>query len=620
MNRKLLHIIPTFRVCIAFFCLLITTTCCLLLWNRSVLTIYNNEPVNPDQFYSIQTIPSSEGNSYAFNFIASDENQPLSLIVSGIQDYQVTLNDQTIYEYRLQDRYQHSTIIDLNTTGRENRVRIDGKTASSTNILHQKFGHEATPQIVLSSTTKVRTMHQIAQSIMLMMLGMHIVLLFGFLVLYLNKRSEKYLLFASVGLVIIGLQTLIEIGFPPFQMKAGMMEGFRKILLLLPVVTIAFVCIRLFEKEVPRKYHSLISMRTLIGIYLIEIGFEFASRLYLYPAFRRILWIPVLIVFIFAAKEKGRSVYWVVCGYAISEGFALYLALFNPLYLYPLDPLFLFLRANEVAALIFFIFTMIFVYSRFAQRFQEADRLADELAELNCALEQRVEERTQEVVALNEKRKNMMLNTYHDLRSPLFALKGRILQLKDKFPGEKETFLVLDERISYLSRLTEELFLIAKLENHEVLYDQSTVYLSSLLQDLAQACVPAAEAKQIQMHCEIEEDLKGWGDQYRLNQAFQNILDNAINYTPEGGEIWLRAKRQGHAIQILFQDTGKGFSQEEAAHIFERYYVSRNNRNPRSSGLGLSIAREIIKAQEGEIRVQSELGKGTTFIVGLPEI
>ena len=109
-----------------------------------------------------------------------------------------------------------------------------------------------------------------------------------------------------------------------------------------------------------------------------------------------------------------------------------------------------------------------------------------------------------------------------------------------------------------------------------------------------------------------------WGDSFRLRQALQNLADNALKHVNEGGAITLSLRRRNGQTEIIVHNTGSYIPPEELDAVFERYYRSKKRHDPHSSGLGLSIAREIVAAHEGSIRVESSLETGTAFVVTLP--
>ncbi len=111
-----------------------------------------------------------------------------------------------------------------------------------------------------------------------------------------------------------------------------------------------------------------------------------------------------------------------------------------------------------------------------------------------------------------------------------------------------------------------------------------------------------------------------WGDEYRLEQAFQNLIVNAIYYTKPKGKVYVNLKSVDNMAYVSITDTGVGISEKDLDKIFDRYYRVSGTEKHRSTGLGLSIAQEIIKQHQGSITVKSHLGEGTIFTVQIPVI
>jgi two-component system sensor histidine kinase SenX3 len=128
-----------------------------------------------------------------------------------------------------------------------------------------------------------------------------------------------------------------------------------------------------------------------------------------------------------------------------------------------------------------------------------------------------------------------------------------------------------------------------------------------------------AEAKDIRVHAKVDDDFIVWGDERLLLMCFQNLMTNAITYSPAGSHVGVGARRLGDVIEVSVADRGIGISESDQRRIFERFYRvdSARSRNTGGSGLGLSIVRHIIENHGGEIRVWSKPGSGSTFTVRL---
>jgi signal transduction histidine kinase len=128
-----------------------------------------------------------------------------------------------------------------------------------------------------------------------------------------------------------------------------------------------------------------------------------------------------------------------------------------------------------------------------------------------------------------------------------------------------------------------------------------------------------AEEKAIQIHLSIPDEFRVIADPGRMGQVLSNLMDNALKYTPEKGHIYLEARQNSGESIISIRDTGIGISPQELPKIWDRLYRGDQSRTKRGLGLGLSLVKAVINANKGRIDVSSELGKGSTFTIYLPE-
>jgi two-component system phosphate regulon sensor histidine kinase PhoR len=140
------------------------------------------------------------------------------------------------------------------------------------------------------------------------------------------------------------------------------------------------------------------------------------------------------------------------------------------------------------------------------------------------------------------------------------------------------------------------------------------------LRRVSEAVRPRAEAKRIQLSFSVPEGLEVQGDERAIEQVLLNLLDNAVKYTPEGGRVEVLGRRVGEQCELDVRDTGVGIEPKHLPRVFERFYrVDKGrSRDMGGTGLGLSIVKHVVQAMEGEVRVASEPGRGSTFTVVLP--
>lgn len=269
------------------------------------------------------------------------------------------------------------------------------------------------------------------------------------------------------------------------------------------------------------------------------------------------------------------------------------------------------LRCSRLYDLPFAIGCMVFVCRRFALLFDRTEQLAREL-------DARVTERTKELTAETEARKSMMLNIFHDLRSPLFAVSGGLETLGSAPEALPALLPALRQRIEFLRRLTEDLFLAAKLEQKQILLNEDRAALNEEAAAVCAACRSEADQKGVELHVSADTPLPVWGDSVRLQQIIQNLVTNAIHYTPAGGSIHVDCRAEGETACVSVQDTGCGIAPEDQSAVFDRYFHTTADKKHDSTGLGLTIAQELAHLHHGEITLQSEVGKGSIFTLRLP--
>lgn len=218
--------------------------------------------------------------------------------------------------------------------------------------------------------------------------------------------------------------------------------------------------------------------------------------------------------------------------------------------------------------------------------------------------------------------KQFTADASHELRSPLMAVKSNAT-VALKYPEgiretDKEKFEAIASATRQMTCLTEDLLLLARTDKIES-QNWQLVNLTSILEDLLQLYKTPAEAKQIQFKTQVTKNLYLLGDSVQLMRLFTNLIQNAINYTPEKGTIEITTNRLSSQLIIQVKDTGIGIAPEHLKLIFERFWQADKARSyaDGGSGLGLAIAQAIVWQHKGEITVSSQVGVGSCFEVCL---
>ena len=225
---------------------------------------------------------------------------------------------------------------------------------------------------------------------------------------------------------------------------------------------------------------------------------------------------------------------------------------------------------------------------------------------------------------LERTRREYVANVSHELRTPLTALRGLIEPMRDGLVKTEEArqryYSIILRETMRLSRLIDDLMELSRLQSGTLSLECSPVRLSTILEDLQEKYQGAAEdhALAFALDCDPAAAPVVWSNADRVEQVLVILLDNAIKYTPEGGTVTLSGKRIGDRYQLAVRDTGVGIAPEDQALVFERFYKVDKAHSGMGSGLGLSIAREMLRRLDSDLLLESELGKGSTFYFSLP--
>lgn len=209
----------------------------------------------------------------------------------------------------------------------------------------------------------------------------------------------------------------------------------------------------------------------------------------------------------------------------------------------------------------------------------------------------------------------------HELRTPLTVIRGNVDLMRHIGEADEESMDSIVSEVDRLTRLVGDLLLLAQAESGKLPLDRRLVELDSLILEAMQQMQVLARKKLKLRIGEIDQVLV-CGDKDKLKQVVVNLVGNAINYTPEGGEVVVELAKADNRARLIISDNGPGISPQDLPHIFERFYRGEKSRtrskDGKGFGLGLSIAYWIVRNHEGVIEVESRLGEGTTFRVYLP--
>lgn len=257
------------------------------------------------------------------------------------------------------------------------------------------------------------------------------------------------------------------------------------------------------------------------------------------------------------------------------------------------------------------------------------ERNRDEIDRLQTTFNRMVHRILQQVASLKDTdrlRRDLVANVSHDLRTPLASVQGYLetLLMKEGTLTRKEQRTFLDIALTQcerLSQLVAELFELARLDSHEAQIQCERVSLGELVHDVCQKFHLAADHKQIHLTTSVPQDLPFVSaDIGLIERALENILQNALCYTPNGGKIAVVLYEEADWLRVRISDTGCGIEPQDLPHIFDRFYRANRGTRLGGAGLGLAIAKRILELHGGRIQAESTPHVGTSVSFALPTL
>jgi two-component system phosphate regulon sensor histidine kinase PhoR len=225
-----------------------------------------------------------------------------------------------------------------------------------------------------------------------------------------------------------------------------------------------------------------------------------------------------------------------------------------------------------------------------------------------------------ELRRLERVRQDFVANVSHEFKTPLTAIQGFAETLLggalDDMANRNRFVDIIREHARRLARLTDDLLKLSRIEAGRLELELRPIRVEALVNGCIETARLKAEAKGLQIHVRLPEGLPPVrGDGAQLGEVLQNLLDNALQYTPSGGQIELTASSNDHEVIFTVADTGIGIPESDLARIFERFYRvdAARSREAGGTGLGLAISRHIVDAHGGRIWVESAIGRGSRF-------
>ena len=230
----------------------------------------------------------------------------------------------------------------------------------------------------------------------------------------------------------------------------------------------------------------------------------------------------------------------------------------------------------------------------------------------------------EKIKSVEQLRQELIANISHDLRTPLSVIQGYIetLHMKDEqlTPEERKEYLKTVSRSSErLSKLVSQLFEYSKLEANQIQPEKEPFLISELANDIRRNYALIAEQKNIELKLSMEDNVPlVFADISLVERAIQNLMDNALKFTPEGGKVTVKIESGENDVEVTIKDSGPGIKKDNQALIFERYRQTKNGKEKEGAGLGLAIVKKIMEIHDSSIKVFSKPNEGTSFSFSLP--
>lgn len=223
-----------------------------------------------------------------------------------------------------------------------------------------------------------------------------------------------------------------------------------------------------------------------------------------------------------------------------------------------------------------------------------------------------------------EKQQQFVSDASHELRTPLAVIQSKtdvLFQSPSATIEEKAMDIsTISKECRRLSKLVSNLLLLARSDSNQIEMDKKTFELDKLLEEIVAPYKEIASYQEKEMILKVERGVSFMGDRERIHQMMVILLDNAMKYTNEGGQIQINCTQTSSSIRIQVKDDGIGVKEEDIPKLFDRFYQGDKARSTsEGAGLGLSIANWIVEKHYGKISVESQLGEGTCFEVILPK-
>ena len=606
-----------FRVLVLFFALLLLPLGLFLHINHNTAALAEQDEIP----ISIETRPmrlvsgmSADQQRCSITLKVPAAVQPLTLILDNAGPVQVWVNDQLIYLSSSQDPYQRIQFVRLPQAEGTLTLSLAPSELQRNDAVSTSQPYSP-PGMLLAGPQAALSASHVAFGITMFYAGFYLLLMMSSLTLFQKKKEETYLLLLAAASLVSLLRVLVLSAFPLFPLSYAQCSLIMPGIFLMTTLCQLLIIMMLLKPAIPARLQVVFTPRILTAGFVMLMLLQYITPEGVETLIRILAVIPLLILFVRADQRHLPGTFPLVCGYAVWESILFFYYLIYNRGAMQAGELMIVYMLPQFGFLFFMMMAALVINRKFAAKFDESESLNRELEQMNTNLDRLVYERTQQLQKEQAQKQRMIMKVLHDVRSPIFVLKGCLQQMEAKDEGQQRNLSTMRQRLEVLEGLSDDLFLSVKLENHELAFVFDEVCLNDLLTHLTEAHQVSARQKQIRMNLILpKQAVWVWADDLRLQRVFDNLLRNALAHTPGGGQIDCVCSIRGDQIEIRIQDTGEGIDPEELPQLFDAFYTGNRSQG---SGLGLAIAREIVEAHRGMIEVEATSKEGTVFLVRL---
>jgi signal transduction histidine kinase len=460
---------------------------------------------------------------------------------------------------------------------------------------------------------------------------------------FFHPQWKENLVFSIYLSCIIGFIILVGVGHLFSNDLFGYVQWTHPIFFVIwsiaQIALLAFFYYLILLK-LPKRFWVFMALWCIFLLWMLKIAnlfMEERSALYLnltiFTLFNLIVFIESLFTIIKGLREKREGIAIISIGSIIllSGAFYMMVSMYSEIFAWADFVAFFhhFYVKNTFlgfTVLLFLICISISISYRFARSFCG-------LQNLNLELEDRVEHRTQELntmnvelqevnaqlIELDRMKTQFVSQASHDLRTPLTAIKGSLDNLLMGIAGalsEKQAKVMTRATTSVdrLTNLINDVLDLNRIETGRIILEKSDIPFKALVENIINENHPAAELKQITLNANLGDEINLHIDGSKIERVVGELISNAIKYTPDNGNVDVCLSHEDTTASLSVKDSGIGMTAEECGKIWERFYrTSASQKFAKGSGLGLSIAKELVELHGGTLGVESKQGEGTTF-------